>query len=124
MWVSLVFVPFAALPLALSLALWRAANLLLLLWGVVRLLRVCNAAFRSWRFASVSATVVTLVLAVIYRETVVTLFSGQFSIIEFALLVGVWGYLISGNRRLAGEVLVGVALAVLATKPQAVGLPV
>jgi hypothetical protein len=124
MWVSLVFAPFAALPLALSLALWRAANLLLLLWGVVRLLRVCNPTFRSWRFASVAATVVTLVLAVIYRETVVTLFSGQFSIIEFGLMVGIWSYLISGNRRLAGEVLVGVALAVLATKPQAVGLPV
>ena len=94
LWVSVVFVPFAALPLTLSLAIWRAANLLLLLWGVVRLLRVCNPAFRGRRFAAVAATIVTLVLVVIYRETVVTLFSGQFSIIELGLLVGVWGYLI------------------------------
>ena len=65
-----------------------------------------------------------MVSSLLDRETVVTLFSGQFSIIEFGLLVGIWGYLISGNRRLAGEVLVGVALAVLATKPQAAGLPV
>jgi hypothetical protein len=81
------------------------------------------------RFAAVAAVGVTLLLGVIYRESVVTLFSGQFSIIEFGLLVGVWGYLISsgvgeGKRRLAGEILVGVALALLATKPQAVGLPV
>jgi hypothetical protein len=113
----------------LSLALWRAANLMLLLWGVVRLLRVSNPAFRSMRFAPAAAVGVTLLLAVIYRESVVTLFSGQFSIIEFGLLVGVWGYLISsgigeGKRQLVGEILVGVALALLATKPQAVGLPV
>ena len=73
--------------------------------------------------------VVTQLLAFVYRETIVTLFSGQFSIIEFALLAGIWGYLISsrneqGNRRLLGDILMGVALAVLATKPQAVGLPV
>jgi hypothetical protein len=128
-WVSLIFAPFAALPLQFSLALWRAANLLLLMWGVVSLLRVCNPAFRSSRLAAMSAIGVTLLLAVIYRETVVTLFSGQFSIIEFGLLVGIWGYLISsrkeaGNRRLVGDVLTGVALALLATKPQAVGLPV
>jgi hypothetical protein len=129
MWVSVVFAPFAVLPLTLSLALWRAANLMLLLWGVVRLLRVSNPAFRSMRFAPAAAVGVTLLLAVIYRESVVTLFSGQFSIIEFGLLVGVWGYLISsgigeGKRQLVGEILVGVALALLATKPQAVGLPV
>jgi hypothetical protein len=128
-WVSIVFAPFAMLPLQFSLALWRALNLLILLWGVVRLLRVCNPAFRSPRFAAVAAIGITLVLAVIYRETIVTLFSGQFSIIEFGLLVGIWGYLVSSrndesNRRLVGDILTGVALAVLATKPQAVGLPV
>jgi hypothetical protein len=50
------------------------------------------------------------------------------------LLAAIWGYLVSGSARtqsatgarvlMAGDVLVGVALAVLATKPQAVGLPV
>lgn len=128
-WVSIVFMPFAVLPLQFSLALWRALNLLLLLWGIVHLLRVCNPSFRSPRFAAVAATGITLLLAVIYRESIVTLFSGQFSIIEFGLLVGIWCYLISsrmdaGNRRLVGDILTGVALAVLATKPQAVGLPV
>jgi Glycosyltransferase family 87 len=128
-WVSLIFTPFAALPLTLSLAIWRAGNLLLLIWGLIRLLKSSNPVFRTPRLASISAIVVTLLLGIIYRESIVTLFSGQFAIIEFGLLAGIWGYLISsqnetGKRRLGGEILVGVALAVLATKPQAVGLPV
>lgn len=129
LWLSLVFAPFAMLPLALSLAIWRAANLLLLVWGVMRLLRVCNPAFRPSRFAAAAAVATTLLLAIIYRESIVTLFAGQFSIIEFGILVGIWSYLISshekdGELRLAGDILMGVGLAVLATKPQVVGLPV
>jgi hypothetical protein len=128
-WVSLLFTPFAMIPLTVSLAIWRAANLLLLVWGLMRVLRASNPAFRAASVASVSAVAVTVIVSIIYRETIVTLFSGQFSIIEFGLLAAIWGYLISsrneqGNRRLAGDVAMGVALAVLATKPQSSGLPV
>jgi len=128
-WVYVIFTPFAALPLTVSLAIWRAANLLLLLWGITRLLCVSNPSFRMGSVASIGALVVTAAVSFVYRETIVTLFSGQFSIIEFALLAGIWGYLVSsrneqGNRRLIGDILMGLALAVLATKPQALGLPV
>jgi hypothetical protein len=129
LWVSLLFSPFAALPLTLSLAIWRAANLLLLIWGVIRLIKVSNPSFRESKAASIGALVFTVGLCIIYRETIITLVSGQFSIIEFGLLAGIWGYLISSHnehmrRRFLGDVAVGLALAVLATKPQAVGLPV
>ncbi|MEO8288976.1 MAG: glycosyltransferase 87 family protein [Chloroflexota bacterium] len=128
-WVYLLLSPFAAIPLAFSLAIWRSLNLLLLFWAVMRMLRVSNPAFRSSRPAAIVAVGVTLLLAFIYRESIVTLFAGQFSIIEFGLLAGIWGYLISSHsdhtrRRLVGDILMGAALAVLATKPQAVGLPV
>lgn len=132
MWVALAFTPFALLPLGIALALWRAANLLLLIWGVLRILKSSGAAFRSSLAPAIAATVLTLFLALIYRESILTIILGQFSIIEFALLAAVWGYLARGSaavpasRRalILGDVLVGVALAVLATKPQAVGLPV
>ncbi|MEP6775362.1 MAG: glycosyltransferase family 87 protein [Chloroflexota bacterium] len=134
MWVALLFTPLALLPLTVALALWRAFNLLLLFWGVVRILKSSRAAFRVVRAPAIAAIVLTAFLALIYRESLLTLFLGQFSIIEFALLAAIWGYLVSGpspmqpatGKRvlMAGEVLVGMALAVLATKPQAVGLPV
>jgi hypothetical protein len=134
MWVALVFAPFALLPLALSLALWRALNLLLLIWGVIRVLKSSGPAFRASRAPAIAAIALTVFLALIYRESLLTLFLGQFSIIEFGLLSAIWGYLVSagapegsasGRRTLmAGDILVGVALAVLATKPQAMGLPV
>jgi Glycosyltransferase family 87 len=133
-WVALLFAPFAILPLALSLAVWRAINLILLIWGVMRVLKASGSAFRSSGAPAIAAVLMTVFLALIYRESILTLFLGQFSIIEFALLVAVWGYLVKGSASggllsdkrvlMLGDVLVGVALAVLATKPQTVGLPV
>ena len=139
MWVALVFTPFAILPLTVALTLWRALNLLLLVWGVVHLLRVSNPSFRSNRVAVMAAITLTVFLSLIYRESIVTLFIGQFSIIEFAILVAIWGWFVGEGRKATddrrpsefvnahsavGVTLVGVGLAVLATKPQAVGLPV
>lgn len=128
-WVAALFAPFAAIPLALSLAVWRALNLLLLVWGIGALLRYTNPSFRVLRPASIAALGLTFLLCLIYREAVLTLIIGQFSIILFGLLAAIWGWLVSsrnlsGRQRLAGDVLTGLALAVLATKPQAVGLPV
>jgi hypothetical protein len=71
----------------------------------------------------------TLLVSLIFRESIVNLFLGQFAMIELALLAAIWGYLVASGKatdraRLLGDVLVGVALAVLFTKPQAVGLAV
>jgi hypothetical protein len=129
MWVNLLFTPFAAIPLDLSLALWRAIMLMLVVWAIAHVLRVSNPSFQQLHPAAVVAIVVTVFLGIIYRESLVNVIVGQFAIIEFALLAGLWGYLIAsksltGRRLLAGDSLAGVALAVLATKPQAVGLAV
>jgi hypothetical protein len=150
-WVAIAFTPFAMLPLGMALTLWRALNLLLLVWGVVHLLRVCNPSFRSSRVAVVAGITLTVFLSLIYRESILTLYLGQFSIIEFGILAAIWGYFADEGRRTKDEgnyesritnygnenksavrnpqsamqaALVGLGLAVLATKPQAVGLPV
>lgn len=131
MWVALAFSPFAMIPLVLATAIWRALNLLLLVWGVAALLRATNPTFRSLRPQALTAIGVTVLLCVLptFRESFLTLYIGQFSIIEFGLLVAIWGWLVSSARlmvrqRIVGDALAGVALAALATKPQSVGLAV
>jgi hypothetical protein len=129
LWFALAMTPFGAMPLVAATAIWRAANVLLLLWGVAALLRKFNPVFRSNKQVALAALGMTLFLSLIYRESILTLFIGQFAIVEFGLLVAVLGWLITshdaqGSRRLSGDVLAGVALGVLATKPQSVGLPV
>jgi hypothetical protein len=128
-WAALAFSPFAAMPLAFATALWRALNLLLLVWGVAHVLRATNPSFRSLRAPVLGALAFTLLLAVFFRDSFITLFAGQFSIIEFGILAAIWGYLLSsaravGSTRLVGDALTGIGLAVLATKPQAMGLAV
>lgn len=128
--VALVFLPLAALPLPTALLLWRALNGVLLIWAVISLLRGANPALRTGRAAGVAVGLAVL-LAFVYRESIVTLTIGQFSIIELGLLAAIWRTLIAtgtlpvGTRPpWTGEVLAGVALGVLAIKPQALGLPV
>jgi hypothetical protein len=128
-WVAIVMLPFGVLPLAVATAVWRALNLLLLVWSVGAVLRASNPAFRATTPVAIGALLLTIALALFYRESLLTLIIGQFSIIELALLVGVWGWLIRSRQmdareRLGGDILSGLALAVLATKPQAVGLVV
>jgi hypothetical protein len=129
MWVNLVFTPFAALPLDISMAVWRALMLLLAVWAMAHILRASNPSFRALSLGALAAIVVTVFLGIVYRETLVNVIVGQFGIIELGLLAALWGYLIAsredaGQRRLIGDSLAGVVLAVLATKPQAVGLAV
>ncbi len=129
MWLALAMSPLGAMPLALATALWRAANLMLLVWGVGAVLRSSSVSFRAVRPTSMAAFALTISLCIVYRESILTLYIGQFAIIEFGLLAAIWGWLIKSNsltarQRIAGDTLVGLALAVLATKPQAVGLPV
>jgi hypothetical protein len=157
MWLTLAMTPFGAMPLDLATAVWRAANLLLLFWGIAALLRRFNPAFRSTTKIALTALGVTLFLCVAYRESILTLFIGQFAIIEFGLLAAILVWLVSsqhgdqkavsskqqavdahilptafrllpstieGRTRLWGDALTGLALAVLATKPQALGLPI
>jgi hypothetical protein len=129
LWTALAFAPFGAMAYELAFALWRAANIVLLVWGVGAILRSCNPSFRSTRRTALIALGLTLLLAFTNRETLITLIIGQFAIIELGLLAAVWGWLVSSERlnskrRLWGDVLAGLALAVLATKPQAVGLGV
>ncbi len=129
LWLALFMTPFGALPLTIAMAVWRAANLLLLLWGIAALLRKFNPAFKSNKSVALTALGVTLFLGFIYRESILTLYLGQFAIVEFGLLVGVLGWLVSshelrGRRRAWGDALAGVALVMLATKPQSVGLPI
>jgi hypothetical protein len=143
MWLTLAMTPFGALPLEIATTLWRAANLLLLFWGVAALLRRFNPVFKTTTKVTLAALGVTLFFCLVYRESILTLFIGQFSVIEFGLLVAIMGWLISSQnvaqkaltadmrpfavvprQRIWGDALVGVALAVLATKPQAVGLPI
>jgi hypothetical protein len=103
------------------------------------------------RPVAIVAIAVAAVLCLIYRESILTLYLGQFSIIEFGLLAAIWGWLMSSATRspkskvqspksgqgredfglwtldfglIVGDALAGVGLAVLATKPQAVGLGV
>jgi hypothetical protein len=128
-WVALVLAPFGALPLAAATAVWRAANLVLLIWSAGAVLRSSNPAFRASSPVALSALALTIGLAVFYRESLLTLIIGQFAVIEFALLTAVWSWLIRSramepSRRMVGDMLTGTALAVLATKPQAVGLVV
>lgn len=129
LWVFLFFAPFGALPLLAGAGVWRAANLLLLVWGVGALVRASNPAFRAPRPAALAAIGLAVLFALVNRETLITLIVGQFAIVEFGLLVAVWGWLISseregGRRRAAGDALAGLALAALATKPQSLGLAV
>jgi hypothetical protein len=149
MWLTLAMTPFGAIPLDIATAVWRAANLLLLFWGVAALLRRFNPVFKAKTKVSLVAMGVTLLFCLTYRESILTLFIGQFSIIEFGLLVAILSWLTSAQdvewkaasskqnavlagmlpsayegRKVLGDALAGLALAVLATKPQAVGLPI
>ena len=129
LWLALTTTPFAMLPLAVATAVWRAANVLLLVWGVAALLRKLNPVFGLNNPVSVAALGMTVFLAFTYRESILTLFIGQFAIIEFGLLVGIINWLVTSHnmlasRRLAGDIVAGVGLAILATKPQALGLPI
>lgn len=132
MWVALVLAPFALMPLKVATAVWRAVSLLLLVWSVGRVLKASNPEFSSGRPAALVAVAVTVLLSVIYRGSFLNLYIGQFAMMEFALLAAIWGWLVASGghqtmgrrRKLWGDVLSGLALAVLATKPQAVGLVV
>jgi hypothetical protein len=128
-WVALVFTPFGALPLTAATALWRAANLVLLVWAIRSVLRSANPVFRSGAPAAIAAIAVTILASLLYRESILTLYLGQFSIIELGLLAAVWSWFVSsqsstGQRRAIGDGMAGISLAVLATKPQSVGLAV
>lgn len=128
-WVAAIFAPFGAIPLVVANAIWRALNALLLVWSLGALLRSSSPAFRSLKAPAIAAMVVTAVLSLIYRESILTLYVGQFSILELGMLAAMWCWLISSRdmsreKRRAGDLLTGAALAVLATKPQAVGLVV
>jgi hypothetical protein len=128
-WVAVVMLPFGALPLAAAMAVWRALNLLLLVWSAGAVLRASNPAFRVTTPVALGALLLTIALAIFYRESLLTIIIGQFSIIEFSLLAGIWSWLIrsrgmDAQQRLSGDIFTGVALAVLATKPQSVGLVV
>jgi hypothetical protein len=89
---------------------------------------VSSPAFRSGRAQVIAAVGLTVFLSLLYRESLLTLYLGQFSIIEFGILAAIWGYLASESsasvRSAVRIALVGVALAVLSTKPQSVGLAV
>lgn len=129
MWLALLFAPLAAMPLTFATALWRALSVLLLVWSVGALLRTSNPLFRSLRPVAIGAVGLTILLAIIYRPSVQTLFLGQFAIMELGLLAAIWGWLIrsdklSGRRRTLLDALVGLSMALLATKPQSVGLAV
>jgi hypothetical protein len=130
-WVAFALSPFAALPLPAATALWRALNALLLVWSVLTLLRASNPAFHSTRPQVIGALAVTATMCVLptFRVSFLTLYTGQFAIIELALLAAIWTLLIMSARadarqRWWSDALVGLALAVLATKPQSVGLAV
>jgi glycosyl transferase family 87 len=151
LWVALLMAPFGAAPLVGATAVWRAANILLLVWGVAAVLRSSSRIYRSMRPAAIAAMAVAALLCLIYRPSMLlTVYHGQFAIIEFGLLAAIWGWLMSsgssrrsrvagrelaqeesgsglearGSGLVLGDALTGVALAVLATKPQAVGLAV
>src|SRR4051812_36102688 len=139
LWMAMALSPFAMLPLALATAIWRALNLLLLVWAIGSLLRGWSPAYRSLRAPAVVALSLAVfvssgILGIIgpaptYRPSFLTLYIGQFAIIELGLLAAVWSWLLAsagldGSRRIWGDALCGLALAVLATKPQAVGLPI
>lgn len=129
LWVAAFFAPFGALPLPTATAVWRAANFLLLVWSVGAILKSSNPIFHSTRPARLAGLAVVIFLSFIYRESILTLYIGQFSIIALALLAAVWCWLASvppkmQAQRLIGDALTGSALALLATKPQSVGLAV
>jgi hypothetical protein len=130
-WLALLFAPFGAMPLVAATIIWRALNLLVLVWSVGALLRSSNPVFRSLRPAVAGALGLTVLLALISRETLLTVIIGQFSILELGLLAAVWVWLAAAptlspgeSRPWPREIAIGVALAILATKPQVVGLPV
>ncbi|MDQ6694711.1 MAG: DUF2029 domain-containing protein [Chloroflexota bacterium] len=128
-WVALLLSPFATMPLIIATAVWRAADLLLLMWSVGSLLRSTNPVFASGKAVAVMALSVILFLSFFYRATILTFYVGQFAIFELALLAAIWSWLLSSpgkswRKLMLGDVLAGLALAILATKPQAVGLPV
>lgn len=129
LWVAVAMLPLGALPLETATALWRAANALLLIWAAGALMRAANPALRRPTLAAVAALAVGTLLVLTFRPSLLTLHIGQFSIIELGLLTAVWGWLLRSGSRVPdqvrwGDLLAGAALAVLLTKPQAVGLPV
>lgn len=129
MWVALVYAPFAMLPLDLSNALWRALTLVLLVWACGSLLRTGNRELRKSTPAVAVSMGFVVLACVFFRANVLNLYLGQFAVIELGLLAGIWAWLAaSGQDRackwLWGDMLAGLGLAVLAVKPQSVGLAV
>ncbi len=127
MWVALVMLPLGAASLAFATAVWRAFSLVLLFWSCGSIMRSTNPVFRLAKPTVWVALGLTFFLCLIFKADVQNLVVGQFAAVELALLAAVWAWLLRSNsldaRKLAwGDVLVGVALAVLATKPQATGL--
>src|SRR5262249_23668016 len=64
-WVAIALSPFAALPLDWATALWRALNVLLLIWSAMTLLRASNPAFRSPRPQALVAVGVAVTLCIL-----------------------------------------------------------
>lgn len=127
MWVALVMTPFSAISLAFATAMWRAFSLVLLFWSCGSIMRSTNPVFRLAKPAVWAALGLTFSLGLIFKANVQNLVVGQFAAVELALLAAVWAWLLRSNnldaRKLAwGDALAGIALAVLATKPQATGL--
>src|SRR5690349_5250848 len=98
-WMALAMAPLGAAPLPVGKAIWCAANVLLLIWGIGAVMRASNRTYRSVRPAALAALAVALLMGIIFRESLVTfLFIGQFAILEFALLVALWGWLLRSGE--------------------------
>jgi Glycosyltransferase family 87 len=126
-WLALAFSPLASLPLDVATAVWRALTIVLLLWACAYILRTTSASFRANNVLTWAAIGLTLFLCFIFKGSVQNLFIGQFAAVELALFAAIWGWLLksghaAGRKLLLGDSLVGLALAVLANKPQVAGL--
>lgn len=126
-WVALLMSPFGAMSLLFATAMWRAFSLVLLFWSGGSLMRSTNPVFRQAKPSVWVALGLTFFLCFIYKANIQNLIVGQFAVMELALMTVVWAWLLRSSgmdaRRLVwGDALAGVALAVLATKPQSTGL--
>lgn len=126
-WIALIMAPLGTVPLVFATAAWRALSLVLLFWSCGSIMRSTNPVFRLAKPVVWAAIGLTFSLGLIFKANVQNLVVGQFAAVELALLAAVWAWLLRSSsldtRKLAwGDALAGVALAVLATKPQATGL--
>ena len=104
---AVLFVPVAALPLAVARVAWDLACVAALAYSLVLMLRL--AGYRPGRLAVAGATAAALALDPVYQ----TLFLGQVNLFLLALVMtDVW--LVSGGSRRAG-LGVGIAAAVKLT---------